>query len=57
MPELSDPQLLAECDVDTYRGPEWTVESVHLVASFLGEGPGNRPRYETVASFPLGSPA
>ena len=30
-------------------------DSVDLVASFLGEGPGNRPRYETVASFPLGS--
>ena len=39
--------------LDTYRGPEWTVESVHLVASFLGEGPGNRPRYETVASYQL----
>ena len=43
--------------LDTYRGPGWTVDSVELVASYLGEGPRNRPRYETVGSFPLGSPA
>ena len=41
--------------LDAYLGPPWSVESVDLVASYLGEGPGNRPRYETVASFPLGS--
>jgi len=43
--------------LDAYRGPGWTVGSVELVASYLGQGPRNRPRYETVASFPLGSPA
>jgi RNA 2',3'-cyclic 3'-phosphodiesterase len=43
--------------LDAYRGPSWTIDSVELVASYLGEGPRNRPRYETVASFPLGSPA
>jgi 2'-5' RNA ligase len=41
--------------LDAYRGPAWTVDSVELVASYLGEGPRKRPRYETVASFPLGS--
>jgi 2'-5' RNA ligase len=43
--------------LDAYRGPPWTLDSVDLVASHLGEGPRNRPRYETLASFPLGSPA
>ena len=41
--------------LDSYRGPAWTVESVDLVASYLGEGPRKRPRYENVATFPLGS--
>src|SRR3954471_14501760 len=40
--------------LDAYRGPGWAVERVDLVASYLGEGPRNRPRYETVGSFPLG---
>lgn len=39
--------------LDSYRGPTWTVDRVDLVASYLGEGPRNRPRHETVASFPL----
>jgi 2'-5' RNA ligase len=43
--------------LDAYRGPTWTIATVALVASYLGEGPRNRPRYETVASFPLGSAA
>ena len=42
--------------LDAYRGPSFTIESVELVASYLGEGPRNRPRYETRGSFPLGSP-
>ena len=42
--------------LDAYRGPAWTVDGVALIASYLGEGPRKRPRYETVASFPLGSP-
>jgi 2'-5' RNA ligase len=41
--------------LDAYRGPAWTVDSVELVASHLGEGPRNRPRYETWGTFPLGS--
>ncbi len=39
--------------LDAYRGPTWTVDSIDLVASYLGEGPRNRPRYETVATLPL----
>ena len=40
--------------LDGYRGPAWAVDEVRLVASFLGEGPRNRPRHEVLASFPLG---
>ncbi|WP_168582512.1 RNA 2',3'-cyclic phosphodiesterase [Gephyromycinifex aptenodytis] len=37
-----------------YSGPTWRAESVRLIASHLGEGPHRRPRYETLAEFPLG---
>ena len=36
------------------RGPAWTVEEIALVASYLGEGPRNRPRHEVVETFSLG---
>ncbi len=39
--------------LDTYSGPAWPVDRITLVASYLGEGPGSRPRYETVAEFPM----
>lgn len=39
--------------LDAYVGPSWRVRELALVASFLGEGPRRRPRYETVATFPL----
>lgn len=39
--------------LDGYRGPEWEVAELSLVASYLGEGRRGRPRYETVATFPL----
>jgi 2'-5' RNA ligase len=39
--------------LDTYSGPTWPVDRIALVASYLGEGPGKRPRYETVAELPL----
>ena len=41
--------------LDTYAGPSWYVEEIHLIASHLGQGRRGRPRYETVASFPLGT--
>ena len=41
--------------MDGYRGPSWDVAEVELVASYLGQGPRNRPRHELVASFPLGA--
>jgi 2'-5' RNA ligase len=40
--------------LETYTGPEWPVIEVAVVASHLGEGPGKRPRYETLAELPLG---
>jgi 2'-5' RNA ligase len=39
--------------LDTYRGPPWTIDRVTLVASYLGQGPRGRPRYESVEEFPL----
>ena len=43
--------------LDAYRGPIWTVDRLTLVASYLGQGPRGRPRYEPVEEFPLsGSP-
>ena len=39
--------------LDAYRGPSWTVDRITLVASYLGEGPRGRPRYETVDEFAL----
>lgn len=40
--------------LETYAGPEWPVLEVAVIASHLGQGPGGRPRYETVAEIPLG---
>ena len=39
--------------IDTYRGPTWTVDRLTLVASYLGEGPHGRPRYQPVEEFLL----
>lgn len=39
--------------LDTFRSAPWIVTDVELVASYLGEGPKRRPRYETVARLPL----
>ena len=40
--------------LDAYRGPTWTVETIALVESHLGEGPRGRPRYEIVGEYALG---
>ncbi len=40
--------------LDAYAGPAWTVDRVVLVASYLGEGPRGRPRYEEIGEFELG---
>jgi 2'-5' RNA ligase len=39
--------------LDAYRGPTWTVDRMTLVASYLGEGPRKRPRYDVVEEFAL----
>jgi RNA 2',3'-cyclic 3'-phosphodiesterase len=42
--------------LSAYRSSPFEVTELVLVESHLGQGPGNRPRYETVGSFPLGAP-
>lgn len=41
--------------LDAYAGPRWSVDTLSVVASYLGEGPRGRPRYEVVAELPLGA--
>jgi RNA 2',3'-cyclic 3'-phosphodiesterase len=43
--------------LSTYYSRPFQVGEMALVQSFLGQGAGGRPRYETVATFPLGGPA
>ncbi|MEO7352268.1 MAG: RNA 2',3'-cyclic phosphodiesterase [Marmoricola sp.] len=40
--------------LDTYRGPEWRIDELALVASHLGVGPRRRPRHEVLETFSLG---
>jgi 2'-5' RNA ligase len=40
--------------LETYTGPEWPAIEATVFASHLGQGPGNRPRYEVMAEIPLG---
>ncbi len=39
--------------LDAYAGPTWQARELALVASYLGEGPRKRPRYEVVETFPM----
>ena len=43
--------------LDAYHGPPWSTDAISLVASHLGEGPRNRPRYELVEQFRVGGVA
>lgn len=36
-----------------YEGEPWTVHDIALIRSHLGAGPGRRPRYETLDTYPL----
>jgi 2'-5' RNA ligase len=40
--------------LSAYRSTAFEVDELVLVESHLGQGPGNRPRYDTVGAFPLG---
>jgi RNA 2',3'-cyclic 3'-phosphodiesterase len=40
--------------LSTYRSRAFEVTDFALVESHLGQGPGNRPRYDVVGSFELG---
>lgn len=39
--------------LDTYRSAPFEVTEIALVASYLGQGPGGRPRYEARATLAL----
>ena len=45
-------------ELASYRGPEWLAAEVAVVQSFLNPGKGKHkgkgPRYEALATFPLG---
>jgi 2'-5' RNA ligase len=41
--------------LDAYAGPVWEAAQIRLIASHLGEGPRNRPRYEVIESFRVGA--
>lgn len=45
--------------LDGFRGSPWTADTLSLVSSTLPHSgvPGEQPRYDTVASWPLGHPA
>ena len=47
-----DPETLVGA-LAVYEGPEWTVDSLLLVASRPGEGRGGGPLYATVEAIPL----
>ncbi|RNM12451.1 RNA 2',3'-cyclic phosphodiesterase [Nocardioides pocheonensis] len=40
--------------LDAYRGPDFAIDEIALIASHLGEGPRKRPRYEVRERFALG---
>lgn len=40
--------------LDAYEGPDWWIDEVALVASYLGEGTRRRPRHEVVGTYQLG---
>jgi 2'-5' RNA ligase len=40
--------------LDAFTSRTWRVEEVELVASYLGQGPRNRPRHEVLAVMALG---
>lgn len=43
--------------LDTLAGPVWRADRLHLVASYLGQGPGGTPRHEVRGTWELGGGA
>lgn len=39
--------------LEAFRGSSWVADEVSLVHSQLGQGPGGRPRYQTLATLAL----
>lgn len=40
--------------LDSFGGFDWTARELTVIRSHLGQGPGNRPRYEVLETLPLG---
>lgn len=40
--------------LDAYAGPRWSAGELAVVASYLGDGPGGRPRHDELARLPVG---
>lgn len=40
--------------LEPYRSPLWPATHLALVASYLGQGPRGRPRYDVLAELPVG---
>ena len=43
--------------LEPYSGPSWQAREVALIASYLGQGPHGRSRYEVRQTFQLGPPS
>ena len=54
-PGFADEVAAAVQALSVYRGPAWTVDSVTLFASELGQGIDRHPRYTPLATLPLTS--
>ena len=54
-PAFADEIAAAVQALSVYRGPAWTVDSVTLFASELGQGVDRHPRYTPLATLPLRS--
>ena len=42
--------------LDTFPPVTWQAADIALMESHLGEGPNGHPRYESIATCPLGPP-
>ncbi|MGI8948845.1 MAG: 2'-5' RNA ligase family protein [Ornithinimicrobium sp.] len=40
--------------LDTYASPSWRADTISLIASTLGDGPGGTPRYDVLHEWRLG---
>jgi 2'-5' RNA ligase len=43
----------AVTELNTYAGPVWQAEAIHVIRSYLGGGARGGPRYETLQRYPM----